>query len=106
MAQDSKGQKKLEDSGRGLLPEVEGHSLKQKNRDSREQSLISHPPAGRLAARESRELHARKIWLTCLSEHIQGRPHLVTALWLNPCHMNLSTGFHVAIMIACVTCCT
>ena len=29
MDKDSKGQRKLEDSGEGLLPAVEGHSLEQ-----------------------------------------------------------------------------
>ena len=29
MDKDSKGQRKMEDSGGGLLPAVEGHSLKQ-----------------------------------------------------------------------------
>ena len=29
MDKDSKGQRKMEDSGRGLLPAMEGHSLEQ-----------------------------------------------------------------------------
>ena len=29
MDKDSKGERKMEDSGRGLLPTVEGHSLEQ-----------------------------------------------------------------------------
>ena len=37
---DSEGQRKLEDSGEGLLPVVEGHSLEQKKKPTRSGSMV------------------------------------------------------------------
>ena len=40
MDKDSKGQRKLEDSGRGLLPAVEGHSLEKNRIEQKRKEII------------------------------------------------------------------